>query len=132
MTEKEPALARQTEQRRYNFIRIWQKRYAHMKARAEGRSTNKSGSFGQGLMSQEQFFDWCKNKENLDTFVALYYDWFHSDFSLWFSPSIDRIDAKKGYTPDNIQWLRFSDNCEKNNRDPITHQDMGNSVSEVS
>lgn len=124
MAEREKLLAYQRHQRRYNFIRIWQKRYAHMKARADGRSTNKSGAAGHELMSQDEFFAWCMDKENLDTFLALYYDWMQADFALWCSPSIDRIDPKLGYIAINIQWLSFSDNCEKNNKDPITHRSL--------
>lgn len=112
------------ERQHYNLILIWQRRYAHIKARAEGRSTNKSAALGKELIGYDDFFDWCKDKENFDVFLSLYYDWMQSDFSLWFSPSIDRIDPKRGYTADNIQWLSFSENCRKNNKDPITHRDM--------
>lgn len=124
MTTREKSLAHQKEQRQYNFIRIWQKRYAHMKARAEGRSTNKSGASGHELMTQEEFFTWCKVKDNMDAFVGLYYDWMQADFLLWCSPSIDRIKSNKGYTADNIQWMAFSDNCEKNNKDPFFRQEF--------
>ena len=110
------------ETRRYSFIRIWQKRYAHMKARHEGRATHPSNCQGRGLMSQEEFFAWCKDFANLQHFLTLYFDWAESGFSAWFSPSIDRIDPAKGYVADNIQWLSFADNTEKNNICPITHK----------
>ena len=111
-----------TEQRRYNFVRIWQKRYAHMKARHEGRSTNYSHSNGKGLMSRDEFFAWCKDFENLQAFLTLYFDWAAEDFPIGLSPSIDRKNPDKGYTADNIQWMSFADNCEKNHKyvDPIT------------
>lgn len=122
---REKSLAYQTEQRRYNFIRMWQKRYAHMVARHEGRSTNSSKAKGNGLCSKEEFFDWCKSKDNLDAFVALYYDWFQADFPLHLTPSIDRIDPSKGYSCDNLQWLSFEENCRKNNINPIDHSQGG-------
>jgi hypothetical protein len=124
MTSREKSLAYQKEQRQFNFIRIWGKRYAHMKARHEGRSTNYSHCQGKGLMSQEEFFDWCKDFVNLQEFLTLYFDWASADFPLYSSPSIDRIDPNKGYVAGNIQWMSFSDNCEKNHKDPITHKVM--------
>jgi hypothetical protein len=110
------------EQRRYNFVRIWTKRYAHAKARHEGRATHYSHCEGKGLMSREEFFVWCKTPKNLDTFIALYFDWAMADFPLGLSPSIDRIDPTKGYVDGNLQWLTFDQNSEKNHWfiDPIT------------
>lgn len=120
----EGRLAQMEEQRRYNFIRIWQKRYAHMVARHEGRATNHSNSQGKGIATKEEFFAWCKNFENLNVFLTIYFDWAHNGFNRWDSPSIDRVDPAKGYTLDNLQWLSFAENCEKNNKDPITHKKM--------
>lgn len=113
------------DRRRYNFLRMWQKRYAHMKARHDGRSTNHSNANGKGLMSREEFFAWCKDFENMQVFLLMYFEWAAGGFSLWLSPSIDRIDPKKGYTAGNIQWLPFAENCKKNNKDPLTHKQMG-------
>lgn len=112
----------ETEHRRYDFIRIWGKRYAHMKARHDGVSTNHSHSNGNGLMSRDDFFDWCKDFDNLNVFLGLYFDWAAADFSLSLCPSIDRIDPTKGYVAGNIQWLSFADNCEKGHKfvDPRT------------
>lgn len=110
------------EHRHYDFLRIWGKRYAHMKARHEGRSTNRSNAMGKGLMSQEEFLVWCKDLENLSEFLNLYFIWASEDFNLYYSPSIDRIDPKGGYVAGNIQWMGFSDNCEKSNRDPLTYK----------
>lgn len=124
MTETERRLLDQ-EYFRYNFLRIWGRRYAHMKARVEGRSTNRSNAGGKELMTKEEFFKWCKDFDNLDSFMSLWFDWANSGFKLWNAPSIDRIYSDKGYVIDNIQWLSFSANCEKNNRNPITHEELG-------
>lgn len=124
MTARENSLAYQTEQRRYNFVRIWGKRYAHMKARHDGRSTNFSHSNGKGIMSKDEFFEWCKLQENLDSFMTLWFEWAMADFPLWLSPSIDRIDPNLGYVAGNLQWMGFAENCEKNHKDPITHKEM--------
>jgi hypothetical protein len=117
-------LADHTEQRRYNFVRIWKRRYAHMTARAEGRSTNRSNAVGKELMTQEEFLAWCKQYDNLMMFVTLYMEWAENEFPLHLAPSVDRIESERGYVADNIQWLSFADNCEKNNRDPFTYKEM--------
>lgn len=106
-------------QRRYNMLRIFGKRYAHMLARHDGRSTHRSGSQGKGIMSQEAFIDWCKRPENMADFLTIYFEWVQSGFSRWFSPSIDRIDSTKGYVAGNLKWLSYAENSEKNNKDPI-------------
>lgn len=112
----------QTDHRRYDFIRIWKKRYYHMVARHEGRATHFSHCEGKGLISLEEFMEWCKDFDNLNVFLALYFDWAHAGFSLHLSPSIDRINPDLGYIVGNLQWLSFSDNTEKNHKyiDPIT------------
>ena len=109
------------DQRRFNYIRIWQKRYAHMSARHDGRSTNSSQSQGKGICTREEFFEWCKSFEVLSDFMALYFDWAGEGFPLHLSPSVDRIDSTKGYVIGNLQWLSFEENCRKNNINPINH-----------
>lgn len=124
MAKSKRSLAWETDHRRYDFLRIWQKRYAHMLARAEGRATNRSNSNGKGIMSAEAFYEWCRDFDNFSVFLTIYFDWARNGFNRWDSPSIDRIKSDKGYFASNIQWLPFSENCEKNNKDPITHQEM--------
>lgn len=112
----------ETMYRRYNFIRIWGKRYNHMKERHDGRSTHYSHCQGKGLLSRNEFFAWCMDFENLQTFLTIYFDWAAADFPLGLSPSIDRIDSDLGYIYGNLQWLTFDQNSEKNHWyiDPIT------------
>lgn len=122
MTSREKKIAWEREHRRYDFCRIWGKRYAHMKARHDGRATHFSHCEGKGLISREEFFAWCKLPENLSTFVGIWHDWMIEDFPLGLSPSIDRIDPELGYIASNLQWLTFDQNTEKNHKyvDPIT------------
>lgn len=93
-----------------------------MTARQNGHSTNFSHSNGKEIMTQEEFIVWCKDFENLNVFLVIYFEWAEANFPLDLSPSIDRIDPKKGYIAENIQWLSFRDNCEKNHKfvDPIS------------
>lgn len=108
--------AYELEQRRYNFVRMWGRRYNHMSLRAKGMTTNKSHAAGKDIMSREEFMDWCKQRHNLLMFIVLYIDWSASGFDLTLCPSIDRIDPDEGYTLTNIQWMTFSENCEKNHK----------------
>lgn len=108
------------ESRRYNFLRIWKRRYYHMLSRTEGRSTHASNALGKKIISQDEFIVWCKDFKNLNEFITIYFEWAQNDFPLYLAPSIDRIDPSKGYTCSNIQWMSYSDNSEKNNRDPFT------------
>lgn len=125
MTEQQRKQKREREREylRYNFLRIWQRRYAHMKARAEGRSTNKSAAGGKLIITQEEFFAWCKSDDVIDVFLVMWSNWAQNGFRLWDAPSVDRIESDKGYTIDNIQWMPFAENCRKNNRNPIDHSE---------
>lgn len=122
MTAREKRVAYLTEARRYNFLNIWAKHYAHMKARHEGRATHFSHCEGKGLMSREEFFEWCKDFENMQDFLTIYFEWASKGFPRDLSPSVDRIDSKLGYVAGNLQWLSFYDNSLKNHWyiDPIT------------
>lgn len=105
--------------RHYSFTTIWTRRYAEMKSRTEGRSTNRSNSFGKELLSKDEFIAWATSQPHFLIFMVIYMDWVRSGFDIMLAPSIDRIDSKKGYTADNLQWLTFVENCEKNNYDPV-------------
>jgi len=125
-TIEQKKLAWEADQRRYNMIRIWQKRYAHMLARQRGVASNQSaGAKGKPICSREEFFEWCKQFDNITAFMGIYFDWAANGFQRWDSPSIDRIDPNRGYEVDNLQWLSFGDNCKKNNINPVDHSEGG-------
>lgn len=129
MVEREKRLAQQINYARYNFLRIWGKRYNHMLDRQRGIASHQSnGALGKDICTKAEFMAWCKDFDNLNVFLALYFDWARNGFNRWDSPSIDRINPDKGYTLDNIQWLSFAENCEKNNKDPITHKEFRNAT----
>lgn len=125
MTAEEKKQAWEKDQRQYNFIRIWQRRYNHMLARHDGRATNSSNAKGKGIMEREEFFIWCKNFDNLNVFMALYFEWAGEGFPLHLAPSVDRINPDLGYIDGNLQWLSFEENCRKNNINPIDHSEGG-------
>ena len=96
-----------------------------MKARANGKSTNSSNANGKKLMSKEDFFNWCKDIDNMNVFLGLYFDWMNEGFPLGLAPSVDRVDPNVGYIAENLQWLSFEENCRKNNINPIDHSEGG-------
>jgi hypothetical protein len=49
-------------------------------------------------------------------FMTLYKNWQENGYKRAYSPSIDRIDNRRGYEFDNLQWLTFSQNARKNNK----------------
>lgn len=93
-----------------------------MKARHEGRSDHFSHCQGKGLISKEEFFEWCKDFDNFQAFLTIYFEWASEGFPNGLTPTIDRVNSKLGYTKDNIQWLSFNDNSLKNHWfiDPIS------------
>lgn len=117
--QRSARLAQLKYQRHYSFTTIWARRYAEMKSRVEGRSTNRSNSFGKELLSLAEFKEWCTSDPHFTIFLVIYMDWVRSGFNLMLTPSVDRVDSKLGYTADNMQWLTFVENCEKNNIDPV-------------
>lgn len=117
--QKKARYARLEFHRHYNFTLIWTRRYADMKARVEGRSTNRSHSQGKELLSKAEFEEWCISQPHFTIFLVIYMDWVRSGFNMLLAPSIDRVDSALGYTSDNMQWMTFVENCEKNNKDPI-------------
>ena len=65
---------------------------------------------GKKVCSREEFLN---NFLNCPIFLALFENWKNNDFSVKFSPSVDRIDVKKDYTLDNIQMITHSENATK-------------------
>lgn len=49
----------------------------------------------------------------MDHFDRLYKSWESNGFNRKDCPSIDRMDNKRGYEPDNMQWLPLSENSQK-------------------
>lgn len=66
-------------------------------------------------------------EDNWAYYFNLYQDWKESDFARANSPSLDRIDATKNYSLDNIQFVTTSENCGKDKRGvPLTDEHKTN------
>jgi hypothetical protein len=103
---------------RYSIRRIMKHRYAGIKRRCEKGGNNGRAYTVTGLnyLSQDEYEKWFYQPNNYKEFTRLYNEWVKSDFADKMSPSIDRIDPRKSYTPDNMQWLSKSENCHKYNK----------------
>ena len=100
---------------RTNFDRIKSMKYQGIVSRCTGKHKNRTYYVeGMPYLSWEEYEDWWLN--NVQDFQYCYNIWKRCGFKNKFAPSIDRIDSKKGYTPDNMQWLTFSVNCSKYNK----------------
>ena len=103
---------------RHSISRIINHRYAGIKRRCEigGNDGRKYFVTGTEYLTKQDFVDWVYKKNNFKVFTELYDNWVQSDFNTKLSPSIDRINPKKGYVASNLQWLSKSDNCKKYNK----------------
>ena len=62
------------------------------------------------LIDIDEFMSWCNRADVIADFNKLHKEYVDSGYSNKYLPTIDRIDNLKGYTTDNIRWLRRSDN----------------------
>lgn len=100
---------------RYNPKRFLQHKYIMIRRRCTYPDTTRT-YYGREYLTKTEWEMWCE--KTYPTFISLYTAWQASGFQQKFSPSVDRIDPAKGYTPDNIQWLTQSANCHKYNKSP--------------
>lgn len=85
--------------------------YRNMKSRVTGVTKNKNHLYlGLEILEKDIFYSWSLDDVN---FNALFVVWVENGYDRRLTPSIDRIDSKKGYTLDNVQWITFSENCAK-------------------
>jgi hypothetical protein len=87
--------------------------YRNMLSRVTGVTKKKNHLYlGLKILDKNVFYDFSiSNKE----FNLLFSDWEKINYNRKFTPSIERIDSKKGYSLDNIEWITFSENCRRGN-----------------
>ena len=82
--------------------------YRNMQSRVKGIVKKKAHLYVDlDILPKGDFYEWSLSSEDFNT---LYEDWVASGYNKRLSPSIDRIDVEKGYTPDNMRWLTHSEN----------------------
>ena len=100
---------------RTSFERIKAHKYRGIVNRCTGAHKNRTYHVeGMPYLSWKEYESWWQS--NFPDFILCYSLWKNCDYKNKFAPSIDRIDSKKGYTPENMQWLTFSVNCSKYNK----------------
>jgi len=57
--------------------------------------------------------EWLHSFADCQKFNRLYDEWVTSKYSKQRKPSIDRINRKKGYLKDNVQWMTWAENRYK-------------------
>ena len=83
--------------------------YRNMQSRINGVQSKKSHLYlGKDLMSKDEFYYIAKNSDKLK---ILFNEWELSGYNRRLTPSVDRIDSKKGYSLDNIRFVQFHENC---------------------
>lgn len=99
---------------KHSINRMLSHRYNGIKARCEPDYAKSSRGYkvtGMAYLSKEQFIEWTSS--TMDDFMKLYNAWANTGFDNKLIPSVDRVDASKGYTADNLQWLSRSENSRK-------------------
>lgn len=104
---------------RTDRVKFLKKVYQALKSRCTGGNPEtKIYKLYHGLSycTKDEFLNKFKN---CDQFNLLYKNWQESDFDKRLTPSIDRINSKKGYDIDNLQFLPLHENCKKDIKRPI-------------
>lgn len=97
---------------RFNLQRIFINRWLHIKNRCNGVVSN-GRYLNFEYLTKQEFIDWCKQDKNFSIFMKIWNKWKNSNFARRHTPTIDRIDNKRGYLVDNIQWLSLRNNTIK-------------------
>lgn len=97
---------------RYNEERIKKHKYQGIVLRCTGGHKNRKYIVeGMKYLSWKEYQEWWDR--NYEEYKKCFAVWEKSGFQNKYAPSIDRISSKGGYTPENMQWLMFTDNCKK-------------------
>lgn len=101
------------ERYRKNIPRFVKLKYSGMRRRISGLNKH-SNLVGKDLLTKQEFLNWFEDTK--ESFMKLYRAWEKSGFLRRLSPSVDRVDNRRGYLVDNMQWLTQSQNSKKFNK----------------
>lgn len=101
--------------------------YRNMESRVRG--VSKPGSWrGKKLLPREEFYEWSLGSSH---FWTLFKAWVASSYDHRLSPSVNRIDSRRGYELDNMEWTTHSINSAMGARSPLRHSDAKQVAREV-
>lgn len=89
------------------------KMYKDMKGRVTGTKTGavadrtKHIYLGKPILPKDVFVQWAKNHPD---FLSLYKRYVMNDFERRLAPSVNRMNSKRGYTLDNMEWMSSGQN----------------------
>lgn len=73
-------------------------------------SCSKRRSHSNPEYSKKEFIE---NSKRDNDFNTVFEKWENSGFDRWLKPSADRIDESKGYSFDNIRWVTWKENDDR-------------------
>jgi hypothetical protein len=97
------------ERARFNIKSFLGLRYSVIKARIKNQKKYK----GFSICSKEEFFNMSMSCTKLK---GLFKAWQDSNFTTRLAPTVNRINPRKGYTIDNIEWMVLHENSSKGRR----------------
>lgn len=93
--------------------------YRNMQSRVQGILKGKAHLYkGLAILPREEFYRWALGN---NTFHELFEGWVKSGYQCGESPSIDRIDAERGYVVGNMRWLTHRENSRRTRRNRPKH-----------
>jgi hypothetical protein len=85
--------------------------YRNMKSRVSGVQIQKFHLYeGKELLGKEDFYAWAKNNP---TFWELYEAYKNSGYDRKLAPSVDRVDSRRGYIIENMEFVTHSENSRR-------------------
>lgn len=84
--------------------------YRNIKSRCTGVQNRKAHLYlGMVFLDKPAFYNWANSNSD---FLSLFKTWSNNDYDRKLTPSVDRIDSKKGYAIDNMRWITHSLNSK--------------------
>jgi len=91
--------------------------YRNMKSRVRGVQKSKAHIYkGLSILPRDDFYKMSRGDRE---FWALWRDWVASRYDRKLTPSVHRVDPRRGYDLGNIEWLTSSENSRLG---PIAHR----------
>lgn len=82
--------------------------YRNMQSRVTGVQKKKAHLyFGLPLLEREAFYAWARDSPE---FWRLYRRWVFADYDRKLTPTVNRIDPRRGYEEGNMEWVTHSVN----------------------